>query len=328
MAPLVSVVTPFRNTAKYLPECIESVLGQTYSHFEYLLSDNGSTDGSLEIAEDYARRDPRIRVIRQPRNLSQVGHYNAALREISVRGEYCKIAQADDAILPECLELMVQAFEQSKTIGLVSSYYRKGDKVMGTDFPYPGPIFPGKEVVRLYLRTGLFVFGSPTVVMYRSAFVRETEEFYDEALLHEDTEKCVQILEKWDFAFVQRVLSFLRTGNESVSSRSLRFQPNALDYYIAVQRYASKFMESEEAAIRKRESKGLYYGVLADEGLKLRGRAFWRYHRDGLKTLGENLDFLYLGTLISKKLLASACHPVTTTRRFVRFLKDRIKHQN
>ena len=58
--PLVSVVTPFYNSTQYLAECIESVLAQTHGEFEYILSDNCSTDGSTDIAESYARRDSRI----------------------------------------------------------------------------------------------------------------------------------------------------------------------------------------------------------------------------------------------------------------------------
>ena len=62
--PLVSVVTPFYNTRDYLAECIESVLRQTYTNWEYILVDNFSTDGSSEIAKHYADKYPdKIRLI-------------------------------------------------------------------------------------------------------------------------------------------------------------------------------------------------------------------------------------------------------------------------
>jgi glycosyltransferase involved in cell wall biosynthesis len=96
--PLVSVVTPFYNTAAYLSECIESVLKQTYTEFEYILADNCSTDGSAEIAESYARQDSRIRLVRYSDFVAQLPNYNRALREISRSSQYCKIVQADDYI--------------------------------------------------------------------------------------------------------------------------------------------------------------------------------------------------------------------------------------
>src|SRR6516165_5401066 len=89
--PLVSVVTPFYNTAPYLAQCIESVLAQTHVEFEYILLDNCSTDGSGEIAEDYAHRDPRIRLIRCSQFLSQLANYNRALAHISGVSKYCKM---------------------------------------------------------------------------------------------------------------------------------------------------------------------------------------------------------------------------------------------
>ncbi len=321
--PLVSVVTPFHNTAPYLAECIESVLAQSYSHFEYILVDNCSTDGGGEIAENYARRDSRIRLIRRSQLLSQVQNYNGALAEISEASQYCKIVQADDFIFPECLRLMVRVFEQSESIGLVSAYDLKGDQVRGSGFPPGKPILSGKDVARLYLRTGTFVFGSPTTVMYRSSIVRSQPPFYDESLLHEDTEKCMQILEHRDFGFVYQVLSFLRIGNEAISSRVRTFQPIALDRYIIVHRYASRFLEPEEAAALKKKSRQLYYEVLADEALRFRDPAFWTYHKEGLKTLGETLDSSYLALRIGRKLLGKAVNPGTTAARLLRRLKGR-----
>ena len=324
---LVSVVTPFHNTSQHLARSIESVLTQSYSRFEYLLVDNCSTDGSKEIAEGYAQRDSRIRLIQQPQLLSQVQNYNTALAQISNASEYCKIVQADDCIFPECLQMMVQAFDQSESVGLASSYYLKGNSVLGSGFPYRTPLLSGKEMARLYLRTGLFVFGSPTTVMYRSSLVRSCQPFYDESLLHEDTEKCMRILERWDFAFVHQVLSFLRVDNESISSAFRIFEPNTLDGYIITQRYAPVFLEANESATLRRQAKRKYYRALAKQAILLRERAFWRYHEKGLQTLGEELEWPYLTLLVGRELLWMATNPGTTMLRALRYWRRRMRQK-
>lgn len=321
--PLVSVVTPFHNTAAYLAECIESVLAQTYSNFEYILVDNCSTDGSTKIAERYTGRDPRIRLILRPKLLSQVQNYNRALVEISDASKYCKIVQADDFIFPDCLRSMVEAFDQSESIGLVSSYWLKGSEVRGSRFPYPTPILPGKEMARLYLRTGLWVFGSPTAVMYRSSMVKKDQPFYNESFLHEDTEKCMQILEHWDFGFVHQVLSFSRADNESISSAVRDLQPEAVDRYILVQRFARIFLDEREADDLRRRSKREYYSVLADETLRRPTATFWRYHIQGLSTLGEKIDRPSLALQIARKMLWKAANPGAAIARVLRLLKGR-----
>jgi glycosyltransferase involved in cell wall biosynthesis len=326
--PLVSVVTPFHNTAHYLAECIESVLAQTYARFEYILVDNCSSDGSAEIAETYARRDPRIRLIRRSQLLSQVQNYNSALAEIAGDSQYCKIVQADDFIFPECLRLMVQAFAQSESIGLVSSYDIKGNMIRGSGFPFRTPMLSGREMARLYLRTGIFVFGSPTTVMYRSTLIRNQRPFYDEARLHEDSEKCMQILEHWDFGFVHQVLSCLRVDKESISSAVRAFHPYVLDRYILVQRYAPLFLEAAEATALKRETKREYYRVLAGAAIRFRKPAFWRYHEDGLKTLGQTPDWLQLALQLVRELFWMAANPGTTASRALRSFKRRTSREN
>jgi Glycosyl transferase family 2 len=331
--PLVSVVTPFFNSAQYLAQCIESVLAQTYSRFEYILSDNCSTDGSREIAEGYARRDPRIRLIRQPRFLSQVQHYNSALGEISAESQYCKVVQADDFIFPDCLRLMAQAFERSDSIGLVSSYDLRGDVVGGSGFPYQAvPWLNGRDMARLYLRAavygrGLWVFGSPTTVMYRSCLVRNERPFYDESLLPEDTEKCMQILQHWDFGFVHQVLSFLRLGNDSITWTRRTYRPGLLDLYIVVQRYSPVFLEADEAAAIKSRCKKMYYHMLTQEALRHRESAFWEYHQRGLKTLGERLDWPYVVRRIAGEVFWMIANPGMTALRVFSYSQARRIHE-
>ena len=304
--PLVSVVTPFYNTAPYLADCIEGVLSQSYTKFEYILVDNCSTDGSSEIAERYSGRDSRIRFIRCSEFASQDEHFNRALTEISEASQYCKLVLADDYIFPECLRLMVQAFERSESIGLVSSYCLQGDDVLGSGYPYPTPVLSGREVARGLLLSGVyngglkqpFVFGSPTTVMYRSSVVRHQRPFYNESALHADTEKCMEILAHWDFGFVHQVLSFLRTDNESISSARRTFKPGRLDWYIIVRRYSFVFLEASEAAALGKKAKRHYYRCLAAAAIRFREQAFWRYHKAGLKTVDETVDWPYLALQI------------------------------
>ena len=326
--PLVSVVTPFRNTASYLDQCIESVLAQSYPDFEYILVDNCSTDGSAEIARRYASRDSRISFWSQPQVLSQVANYNSSLARISDASEYCKVVQADDYIFPDCLRLFVDVFERSERIGLASSYDLKGDMVRGSGFPESESVLSGKDAARLFLRTGICIFGSPTTVMYRSALVRGTKEFYDPSLLHEDTEKCLQILGDWDFAFVHQVLSFLRLGNDSVSSAVRTLAPDELDRHITVQRYAATFLDEHEASELKGRVRREYYRVLARQALRFRGAEFWRYHRAGLATVGETLDRRTLTAQLGRELLWMAANPGITIGHVFRYIQRRTSRKN
>jgi glycosyltransferase involved in cell wall biosynthesis len=119
--PLVGGVPPLYNTPLCLTERIETALAQSCSEFEYIFMDNCSTDGSADIAETYAQRDPRIRLFRCSQFLPQLEDYNHALAEIFSASRHCKIVQADDLIFPGSLQLMVPTFELSEVIGPVSS---------------------------------------------------------------------------------------------------------------------------------------------------------------------------------------------------------------
>ena len=120
--PLVSVVTPFYNPAPYFAQCIESVLAQTYTNFEYVLLDNHSTDGSADLAREYARRDARVKVVRNETFLTMTQNHNAVLRLMSPESRYCKVLQADDWLFPSCIAEMVRVAEAQPSIGVVSAY--------------------------------------------------------------------------------------------------------------------------------------------------------------------------------------------------------------
>jgi hypothetical protein len=251
------------------------------------------------------------------------------LTKISDASDYCKIVQADDLIFPHCLELMIKAFEQSETIGLVSSYwleaFRGLSHLFGSGYPYPLPMVSGKECGRFYMRTGVYVFGSETTVMYRSALVRQCQPFYDESLPDTaDFEKHLQILQHWDFGFVYQLLSFSRRDNESLIRARYPFLPFEMDRYIAVQRHAADFLEPSEATSVRWEAKQKYYWLLAEQAIRFRERAFWQYHQAGLKTVDETINWSYLALLIVEKLLWHGLNPGATMLMLLRAWKRRM----
>src|ERR1700733_15911846 len=107
----VSVLTPVYNGAEFLAECIESVLAQTYTNWDYTIINNCSTDESLAIAQKYAARDSRIRVVTNDRFLRIIENHNQAVRQMTPDAKYCKFVFADDWLFPHCVEEMVRAAE-------------------------------------------------------------------------------------------------------------------------------------------------------------------------------------------------------------------------
>ena len=106
-APHVSVCVPMFNGERYLRECIESILVQTYTDFELLLVDDGSTDDTRRIAESYARTDTRIRLNGNTENLGLVENWNHCIA--LARADWIKFVFQDDTIHPECLARMLAA---------------------------------------------------------------------------------------------------------------------------------------------------------------------------------------------------------------------------
>ena len=319
--PLVSVVTPFYNPADGLAECIESVLGQSYENFEYILHDNCSDDGSSEIAASWAAKDPRIRLIRADRFRGQVANYNQALSHISKQSRYCKIVQADDQLDPDCLKSMVELAEAHPRVGLVSSHYREGDRVRGTGLPAHETVLSGEEIIRRHLIDGIYLFGSPTTVLFRSEIVRQRQPFYAEDRLHEDTEACYEILHDWDFGFVHQVLSYLRVDPESTYGRMRRLDDPLLDGLITFHRYGPRFLSPGEFQHHRKKREERYYRRLARAVLLARGPEYWAYHRAGLATVGLKLQWGRVARAIPAELLSMATDPRETLHE----LKARIR---
>ena len=120
MSPLVSVILPVYNQEKYIAETIESVLNQTYNRFELLILDDGSTDGSAQIINEYAGRDNRITTFFE-KNAGRSNATNTLAHRAS--GQFLALLDADDLMEPNRLERQIAfhltnpGIEASRRIG-------------------------------------------------------------------------------------------------------------------------------------------------------------------------------------------------------------------
>src|SRR5271156_4631356 len=113
--PLVSILVSNYNYARFIGDSIQSALEQTYSNIELIICDDGSTDDSVRIIEDYARKDPRLHLIRKT-NGGQASGFNAAFA--ASRGEIIALLDSDDLFLPRKVERIVADFQDHPQDGL------------------------------------------------------------------------------------------------------------------------------------------------------------------------------------------------------------------
>lgn len=118
--PTVTVFIPCYNAERFISNTIESILLQTYQDFEILIIDDGSTDNSVGIIENYAKRDSRIRIMYNNVNRGVAYTRNRGIKE--ARGKYLATMDADDVAVPTRLEKEVQYLDSHKTVGVVSGY--------------------------------------------------------------------------------------------------------------------------------------------------------------------------------------------------------------
>lgn len=228
MDKTVSIVIPVYNTAPYLDACIESVLRQTYPHLEILLVNDGSTDESPGICDNWALCDRRIRVIHTPNQglgLARNEGLDAAT------GQFICFFDSDDYIAPDTIEKALgTAASQDADIVLfgITSVNRNG-KIVSTILPASEPaVYRGEAVTecflpeligplpgnspRFYMSACLMLYSLPRLRQWDWHFVSERE------IISEDVYSLLQL-----FKFVQTVailpdaLYFYRTNENSLS---------------------------------------------------------------------------------------------------------------
>lgn len=218
--PSISVNMPVYNGVKYLKQAIDSILNQTYTDFELIIIDDGSTDTSVDLIKSY--RDPRIKLFQNNLNRGLAFSRNRAIEQS--KGKYIAILDSDDIAYPERIKKQLDFLEKNPDYVMIGSWIDiidENDQV-------------SEDGVKLLvendlLRTQLFFsnhFAQSSLLIRRSVF----EEFsYNESYIQaEDYFLWVQIASKYKVANLQESLVQYRVHQESITMSKFEDQENCV----------------------------------------------------------------------------------------------------
>lgn len=222
MSSKISVIVPIYNTAKYLENCLDSIANQTHQELEIILVDDGSTDESGKIADTYAKKDQRIKVIHQ-KNAGQSAARNHGLK--SVTGDYVSFIDSDDFIKPDYYEKLLHAYDNNTSLSVCGVHYKRLRTKTAEDV-YINPLRARKknETKKAYILYLLAIDGrmySSVNKLYQAKFAKECH--FDESLnFAEDTKFVLDYLNLADGEprFVLEALYIYNFGTETSTIRS------------------------------------------------------------------------------------------------------------
>lgn len=323
--PRLTVLTPVYNGEKYLADCIESILAQDYTDWEYHIVNNCSTDGTLQIAQSYAKKDSRIQVHTNATFVSAIENHNTAFRLVPLESDYCKLVSADDWILPQCISKMVALADAHPNVGVVGCYQRSGDTIKWQGVPGDVSVLSGRDAARLGLVQGIHVLGTPTSVLYRTDLIRKRESFFPHNRSHADTSVCYECFKFSDFGFLHEVLAVERVHQEQWSVRMDEVDAGSAAYLEVLLQYGPSFLTEAEFAARKNEVFDAYYRALGGCVFKLKDRGFWKFQRTRLQEIGCKFDRVRIAKAAFREAFAEVRNPATALRKIKAALKGKFR---
>ena len=213
--PKISVIMPVYNTAKYLIEAIDSILNQTFTDFKFIIIDDCSSDGSLEIIKSYS--DKRMIIIENEVNKGYVFGLNYAIS--IARGKYIARMDSDDISVKTRFSEQFNFLEKNPAIILCGTWF----KYIGSNIE----ICPPSEHADIKIfALEHCPFGHPTVMLKRE-FIEERALFYRHDFMPaEDYDLWVRILEEGQTANLPKILLLYRVHNSQISSKLSQIQSN------------------------------------------------------------------------------------------------------
>lgn len=221
--PLVSILIPTFNGAKYIGQALDSALAQTYPNIEIIVHDDASTDNTPGVLAQY--HDHRLRVIRTEDNHGMIGGWNYIVDQ--ARGEYLKFLASDDLLEPDCVQKLVMAALSHPSAVLITCQRKfideEGSVVKKMGFSSESEIVNGLEHAKWILTTlRENKIGEPTAVVYPRALVKQAGEYDSKFSQFADFEYWIRLLQFGDLVYVHQPLCSFRVHRGSNTSAAIR----------------------------------------------------------------------------------------------------------
>ena len=210
--PQISVVMPVYNDGLFLNEAIESILSQTYSNFEFIIINDGSTDNSLDIIKSY--KDQRIIILQHNSNKGITKALNYGLA--NARSRFIARMDANDIALSHRFEKQIQYLKKEKEIGLVSCFFENINPEGAHLQTINRDISPSNSQVYTFFRNYI----SHSSVMIDRDIIKNIK--YDEDCAAEDFELWMKLSDKTEFYIIPDVMMKIRLENGGLHERNHR----------------------------------------------------------------------------------------------------------
>ena len=279
--PFVSVIIPNYNHARYLPERMESVLGQTYQNFEVIILDDCSTDDSRDVIEQYCSNPHVSQIVYNEKNSGRV--FKQWKKGLSLaKGDLLWIAESDDKCEPTFLERLVQCFIDHPTLSLAFSKSLLFDDAgktwtMDTEGLSEG-VYTSRDFISRFMSHGCPMLNASACVFSKAAF-EKIDDRYTEFRCSGDRMFWTLISEQGDIAVVGDRLNHYRKHGCNTTANGFQHGINQqetkliLDYILG-KGYIDKAIYND---IRRNYLKKFVFELLTDKKLKQNIYKFWNF---------------------------------------------------
>jgi glycosyltransferase involved in cell wall biosynthesis len=215
----ILVFVPTYNSEKYLRQCLDSVLQQTFQDWQCVISDDASTDKSVEIAREYEKIDSRFKVLTHEKNVGAANNWNRAKENNNSFAT--KILCADDYLLKDALKEQLDILQRNQTAIVFSERYIvfPSGKKLHPRLPKYASNISFNDAFKFYINLGRNIFGEPVTALFRTDLFVKSEGFYPKFEYSLDTSGYMAIARGHDVTFDNSVVGAFRVSKSQWSHK-------------------------------------------------------------------------------------------------------------